>query len=175
MNQTDVRNQTDSRSHAMPPEETPRVDLWADVLIGGCMAMASMGIFIASGNYARENMPVSPEVYPRLLAGLLGPLGLYLLGRSVRRLKHSPEPAGRRKRIWPVIATVFLALVAYVAVMTMAGYVVSTMAYLVFMMRYLGERRLGLIAVWVLGVTLGLYFSFQQILGVPLPRGWLGS
>ncbi|NPU97792.1 MAG: hypothetical protein HPY51_11335 [Candidatus Omnitrophica bacterium] len=50
MNQTDVRNQTDSRSHAMPPEETPRVDLWADVLIGGCMAMASMGIFIASGN-----------------------------------------------------------------------------------------------------------------------------
>ncbi len=175
MNQTQSTNGP-AETSAPRGDEPSRLDLGADAVIGALVVLISVAAFAGSGNYARENMPVSPEVYPRLLAGMLFPLGLYLLARSVRELKRSTGPSTTRsRRIWPVIVTVFLALVLYVMVMAAAGYVVSTIAYLVFMMVYLGERRPVAVGIWALAVTLVLYISFQQLLRVPLPEGWLWS
>ena len=106
MNQTQSTNGP-AETSAPRGDEPSRLDLGADAVIGALVVLISVAAFAVSGNYARENMPVSPEVFPA--AGWNAVPSPYLLARSVRELWSTGPSTTRSRRM--VIVTVFLALV----------------------------------------------------------------
>lgn len=106
--------------------------------------------------------PVGPSAFPKLLAIPMGVFALYLIARP------DPEPhwpTGRpRQRQLLMIA----ALIGYPLVLELLGFPLAT-ALGAFVMSLLlnGPRRAA--AISAVAVSLGLFVTFDQILGLHLP------
>jgi hypothetical protein len=71
-----------------------------------------------------------------------------------------------------VLISLFL-LTAYVFVVPVAGFFVTTGAYLAAHIAFLGIRPAWLVLAVVAGALIFLYLVFIQFLGVPIPHGAL--
>ncbi|MBI1387524.1 MAG: tripartite tricarboxylate transporter substrate binding protein [bacterium] len=109
---------------------------------------------------------------PKLYAGLLALLALILAARIVRGSEPEArtDPIAHRRLV--MAAAAFVSLIAYAALMFVIGYVISTLAWLIFMMVYMGEKRPARLIVWSVAVVLVVLFVFRGILDVPLPVLW---
>ncbi len=159
--------------HPSPSSDETDANPWADMAVGVFFLITAVAVFFGAQSYAPQNLTLGPQSFPRLLAVLTIPLGLILIGRSIWTLNHPIEKEslnGLRITEFKTIAIAFCALVLYVASMAFIGYIDSTILFLCFMIRYLGERRWWLIALVSVCVTFVLYYVFDRQLNVPLPR-----
>jgi len=150
--------------------------LTKDSLIGMGILAASGLIYGETYTFARHESGVSPQFFPRILAGLFAFFSLFLLfsPTSADKKGSSIENplASWQGRI--TIAAAFGALVVYAFSIPLLGYFLSTIIYLAFMIRFLGERKIGRIAAWSIGTALAISFVFMTILDVPTPEwGWI--
>lgn len=111
---------------------------------------------------------------PFWLGVLVAALGVLLLVQGLAR------PAVRsRKIIWPSrgrllrIGITVTSLAAYTFLITVAGYILSTFAFVWLLVRLLGSYRWYWSAGFGLATALSTYLVFQVLLGVPLPTGFL--
>jgi putative tricarboxylic transport membrane protein len=107
--------------------------------------------------------------FPRGLAVLIGLLALVPL------LRPQPgEPLPRGIPAWRVIGTVVL-LAGYAMILDIAGFVITTVMFVLVELLLLGVRRPVTLIVMPLGVGLGLFYLFRILLGVALPTSGLGG
>ncbi len=142
----------------------------ADLLSGAALFLVAAGA-LASGwrlPWGSLTRP-GPGFFPRTLALLLAALALALVGRGM--LRPGPDlrarwagAAGRRR-----VLLMTVALVGYVAVVETAGYLATTAALFVVMVRWVGGR--GWLATVLTSAIAagGSYFLFHRLLNVPLP------
>jgi putative tricarboxylic transport membrane protein len=146
------------------------VSIWDGMRIGGALR-------------ARGTLDlVGPDRYLIGVAVLLLAIGAllvldgYAATRRVRavasagaRAAHDAESTGGRTHLW-----LFLALVAYAALLPVLGYLIATVAFTAAAFRIMGTVRWRTIAFAAVLLTALCYGSFLWIADLPLPRGVLG-
>jgi hypothetical protein len=139
---------------------------WIVLALGICAGALQLGLWGSAGP-GSGFMP--------FLAGLL--IGLVGLGRLVaawsrettRAARFWEDPAAARR----VIAVV-LALCAMAAVMPVLGFLLTAMLVMAFLLRLTAETRLVTVIVLAIVSSLSVYWLFQSVLGVRLPKGLVG-
>ena len=151
----------------------------ADRILGALALVLGIAIFIATSNFpgAAANRP-GPAFLPRILALLFAVCGIILLfskgGRTEESQSGNPDgAAGENPGSWTDIAFVSGALILYMFAAEITGFLIAAAAltYAVFFRLRNGVLTSAIAAV-VLAV--GTYVLFGTVLGVMLPRGWLG-
>jgi putative tricarboxylic transport membrane protein len=148
-----------------------RPDVWSGLVLGGLAIFAWI--------WARD-LPVGslgqpgPGFFPKGLAALVELLALGILGRGILR------PVEGVASLWPDhrglgrVGTMVAALMGYVLGIDRLGYLVTTMALFVVMLRCVGGRSWIVTLVTAVLAAGGSYLLFAHWLMVPLPSGtWI--
>jgi Tripartite tricarboxylate transporter TctB family len=107
--------------------------------------------------------------FPQLLLGVMVLLALVLAWSSRGRPDEAREP---------IPAMVYLtgaAMLAFMAILWLAGMLVAIVAAIVGIGALWGERRWAILVASGVGVAAFLYVMFTRGFGIPLPRGLLGE
>lgn len=143
----------------------------SDKIAGLAFIALAAGIYVVSADFPTvPGMPEpGPAFFPRVIAGLIGVLGVVLIVESVRNGEAHSHRIDRRGVVRIGGAT--LLLVGYVAVMPYLGFVVDTALFLVVFMWFSGVRSPVATLVVAVGVPVVLHYVFVSFLHVPLPEG----
>lgn len=150
-------------------------------IISSLSLLAFAGLlYIFSGDFPRE-----AAGYPHALLGLLAGLAIIQLATAIVRRKRQATSSGAspgkdNKSTVPegllgrVLVTGIL-IIAYVALIPILGYAVSTLIFLLGLMWRLNPKRhmIWLYAGVAVAATVILYISFGRFLSVWLPKGIL--
>jgi len=124
-------------------------------------------------------VPIGPAFYPRVLLVLLAGLGVWLVVEDTLRGRGPSQalkkPGGPRPNYRRVLVG-FLVFMAYVASLSIIGYITSTFLFILGLSWSIGPRdRRGLpkIVAVAFGTALVIYLVFEKYLFVFLPRGFL--
>lgn len=108
---------------------------------------------------------VPADFYPKLLFVILGLCGLRLMYVGYKRAEKVPFP----KMDWKMVLITFALLLGYAFLMELAGFVISSIVFMLLFMLVLGERKpVTLVGVPVIG-TLAVYFLFTKAFMIVLP------
>jgi hypothetical membrane protein len=117
-------------------------------------------------------LDIGPAAFPKILAVLLGVLSLALLGIGLFGRDKRPLELPKL-RAWLVMGLA----VGYMYILDAAGFMAAGMIMLFLMMCLLRpdsrRRTWATIAAMSLAIPAILYFVFNSLLKVGLPRGWL--
>jgi putative tricarboxylic transport membrane protein len=144
------------------------------VLLLGCGATYVAYQLPEAGGYAR----IGPNVMPKVVAGSLILMGIWLLAEIVTGGWRSPvpdDPAERGEHGFDRRAFVWVSagLAAQMLLIHQAGFVVAGIALFVLVARGFGSRRLLRDLLIGSALTLLVFLFFVKFLNVGLPPGWL--
>jgi len=117
--------------------------------------------------------------YPMAASATMLVCSLVILFKTARA---EPAPAHEGEGVWPhfvrvivppVVLWVTLAIVGYMALLDVLGFIASSFAFLVISMRLLGGKRWGLNALVSALSLAAIYVVFQAAFSVVLPEGTL--
>ncbi len=150
-----------------------------NMIIGGVLLIFSVVVYLiipieiqALMRYD-ASMGLSPAVFPKFSVFLIALFSVVLFISGLRSKGIAPggdrraQAIGNRVRV----VTTFAALVAYVYLLGMVGYLLLTPLALAFLMWYFGERRWFVIFSVVILTTTGLFYFFRYIMYIILPEG----
>lgn len=128
-------------------------------------------VFAYTFTFPPPVQPLDPGVaaFPRIISVLIGVLALVPLVRP-----EEGEALPRGGAALRVIGTVVL-LGGYAIVLDVLGFVITTVGFLLAELLLLGVRRPVLLIILPLGLSMGLFYLFRVLLGVPLPDSGLGG
>lgn len=121
---------------------------------------------------ASQYIGFTPAALPRLCATAFMLLGILQIARSVHeRSQTTPDNKKPRFNLETVrnLAVLAAALIAYAIAMPLVGYVPATVAFLLLLISYGGERRLTLLILCSVGVPISIYLLFGRLMSIPLP------
>jgi putative tricarboxylic transport membrane protein len=124
-------------------------------------------------------VPIGPAFYPRVILILLAGLALWLIAEDLLRKRTRLRTAGKAAGPAPNYRRVVLAFFvffAYVASLSLIGYVTSTFLFILGLSWAIGPREVRSIpklASVALLTTLVVYLVFEKYLFVFLPKGFL--
>lgn len=119
-------------------------------------------------------LDIGPTAFPKILAILLGILGLTLLVIGFYS-KDESKLELPKLRAWLIMGLA----IGYMYILDVAGFMMAGMIMLFLMMTLLRpdsrRRTWATIAATSVAIPVILYFVFNNLLKVGLPRGWLES
>ena len=137
-----------------------------DIISGSLLVLASLlGYFYA---WQMENLAVaglSSAFFPSLCFTVMLVCGLILIKQGVQRGKKNPFPSIKWGKILPVIAL----LAGYVILMEYAGFIISSIVFLVCSICFFGERRKKILVAAPIVATGVVYYLFTQAFMIILP------
>lgn len=110
--------------------------------------------------------------FPMVFSGALIVLSGLLVLDTLRRPLRGPLAVDERPRLVPMLIGL-AATAAYIYLISYTGYILTSVVFLIFMMRLMGLRHPFWIVVIALAITFSLYFVFLYGLNIPLPAGSL--
>jgi putative tricarboxylic transport membrane protein len=139
----------------------------SDRIVGFALALLAGWYGWAAGDYEADFAdPLGPTVFPRLLAPIIGFLGLWMVFRP------DPEPDWSSGRTLAIQCTAVLLMLAYALVLVPAGFLLSTTVLAAILAALLGARPIPAAASGM-AVSAGCYLLFTQGLKLALPTGTL--
>ncbi len=134
------------------------------------LAMPAAFILMAIYVIAKA-IPMEKEgVFPIMSAGVLLLCAVYLLGETLVKRQVIVNLTGVNL---PMVGLTLLALLIYVILLKKIGYVIDTFLLSAFIMRSLGYRKYGIIALCSVLAVAATFFIFKILLSVPLPMVFL--
>jgi putative tricarboxylic transport membrane protein len=126
----------------------------------------------SQGGYAR----IGPNFIPAVVAFGLVVSGAFLLYEALSGgWRSMPEPAERTEHAlhWGAFAWISAGLIAHMALMKWAGFVLAGAVLFTCVARGFGSARVLRDATLGLALALGVFLFFVRVLNVSLPGGWL--
>lgn len=134
------------------------------------LAMPAAFILMAIYVIAKA-IPMEKEgVFPIMSAGVLLLCAVYLLGETLVKRQVIVKLTGVNL---PMVGLTLLALLIYVILLKKIGYLIDTFLLSAFIMRSLGYRKYGIIALCSVLAVAATFFIFKILLSVPLPMVFL--
>jgi len=150
----------------------------SDRVMGAGFVGAGAAIFLATLGFPRlDGGSPGPALFPRVLAVLMIGFGACLAFQAALR-RHTnppdaaPVPAGPHAGGVINALLVFAAIIVFMLVSQVLGFLLTTAAILLGLMWWLGTP-LPRAAAAAVGLTLFVYVIFGKVLRVPLPLGLL--
>ena len=143
-----------------------------NLVFGLCMVLLSTSLIVQCFHY-----PLESALFPRFLAVILLLLSMVLLIRALRQSRKEGW-----KRPFLVISSrffrspsvqVFGVTAAYIALMSVLGFVVSTVIFIIASVSLLDRKKLKFAFLYGLCYPTILYVIFHFILRVTIPSGFL--
>ena len=115
----------------------------------------------------------SPLFFPRLMAALLGVLGVFLFVRGHKRERNLRDGEGFAIDLGELgrIAGAAAILIVYALMLESVGYLLLTPIALVAMCIFLGYRRWSVLMMTSAGFTALVYYGFRYGMKILLPEG----
>ena len=135
----------------------------------GCIVIGLVGMFYS---YQMLRSDVLVGLVPLATSSLL----VVFAGLSFRA-EHVPSPentvheGGAARSLW-IAPLIMVALVVFLFLIDILGFMLDTAVLIVIVMTTSGVRKISTIVITLVAV-LGIAFLFQQILGIELPQGML--
>ena len=121
------------------------------------------------------SMGPGPGFFSFWLSLILGGLAIaMILGATFGQPEPMPEDFFCGRGGYLRIGSIILALLFSIFLLEPLGYPLSMLAVCGFLLGYLGRKGIVLTALLSLVSSFGVYYVFDRLLGVPLPRGVLG-
>lgn len=144
------------------------------VLLLGCVVSVVAFRLPEAGGYSR----IGPNVIPKVVAGSLILMGIWLLAELFTGGWRSPvpdDPAERGEHAFDrrAFAWISAGLAAQMALIHQAGFVVAGTVLFVLVARGFGSTRVLRDLLTGLAMTLLVFVFFVKFLNVGLPPGWL--
>jgi putative tricarboxylic transport membrane protein len=141
----------------------------SDRIVGLVLALLAGGYGWIAGEYDTGfSDPVGPAIFPRVLALVIGILGLWLIFRP------DPEPEWSNGRTLAVQSLAVALMLGYALLLVPVGFLIATAVLAAALAAMLGARPLQAVVSGAL-VSVGVYFLFTQGLELSLPAGKLIS
>lgn len=105
-------------------------------------------------------------VFPIMSAGLLLLCAVYLLAEILIKKKQVVKLEGVNLTM---VGVTILTLIVYVLLLKKIGYIIDTLLLCAFIMRSLGYKKYGIIAICSVVTILAVFVIFKVLLAVPLP------
>lgn len=140
----------------------------SDRILGAVSVVAAVGMAWAAQSYAPviSYEPVGPRAFPRLLAGLLAIVGLWLIVRPTLTANVFTGPAMK------TVGLSAVAVLVYAMLFQTLGFTIATALMAVPVgMAFGGSWKVSLAG--GVGLGIGLYLLFDRVLDVVLPTGLL--
>jgi putative tricarboxylic transport membrane protein len=150
----------------------------SDTVVGVGFVGAGAAIFAATLGFPRlDGGSPGPALFPRVLAVLMIGFGASLafpaaLRRQTNPPDTTPVPAGPHPGGVINALLVFAAIIAFMLVSPVLGFLLTTAAILLGLMWWLGTPLFRAVPA-AIGLTLFVYVTFGKVLRVPLPLGVL--
>ncbi|TWA72639.1 tripartite tricarboxylate transporter TctB family protein [Azospirillum brasilense] len=165
-------------SGGTPGSGTPRS---ADLFAGAVVAVVAVAAIVVSGGFptmAGLDTDVGPARFPIIYAGALLVLSAILvIGRLMPKRGASAEPAEPQAPAevfrFHRVAIGVVATAVYIYMLSLIGYLPTTVVFLIGMMRLMGMRSWVRAPIIAVAVTAFLYLVFLYALQIPLPDGSL--
>lgn len=143
--------------------------LWAGVLV------AAIGVVVAVAGFTVRQVaalsdPIGPGAFPGAVGCVLVVLGLAAAIIAALGRNAEPTDIGQPAAVGVMVA----ALVLYLVLLQPAGFLLTTMAFLVVLFAYLGERRWWVLVLVAVLFTVAVFVAFRYGLNVALPKGVVG-
>jgi len=141
----------------------------ADLIAAAVALGAAAWTFYESARWPAPDFVGGPALIPRLVAAIVVLAAVVIAGRALagRALPvEEPVPARQRWRI----AGVTLLTVALALALEPLGFVPAAILYLAGFALIIGARRPLPLAVFSIGLPIGMYLLFDRLLHVPLPQ-----
>ncbi len=139
--------------------------------IAGLLVSLYVLLEAMSFSYTEDGLAGNPAMYPIALAFLLAMLSLALLLMAMKRKEKVSFSINRELCI--KVGIFMAAMVLYALLIGIVGFCLTTLAFTVFMINYLGGSRKQSI-IYGVPFTIVVYLSFSMLLKVPLPKGFVG-
>lgn len=143
-----------------------------DVGVGIVLCIFSVIIYwYAEQQYAGRGVNTyGPEFFPQVLALMLFLASASLIiqafrGNALKTLEKIDKQGFVRATITLIIA------IAYVFLMNVLGFYLSTIIFLFVVMTFLGQKKLWIRVLVTLAVATAVYSLFHYLLKIPLPEG----
>jgi len=148
----------------------------ANTVLAALGLIVSVVIFVVTRNYPYAPIAIggSPGFYPRVLAVFLALLSVSVFAEGWIRRVHVAFPTGANLgRLLGLIGLLALApqMFEWLGFRIMGIIVTLGTMLLLSDWRSLDARKLAVLLVTAVGATLALYFIFESVARVPLPRG----
>ncbi|CAO3357864.1 tripartite tricarboxylate transporter TctB family protein [Azospirillum melinis] len=153
----------------------------ADIAAGIIVAVVAIAAIIVSRDFPTTGLDsdVGPARFPLIYGGILVVLSAILvIGRLLPSQRNQERTAAERAqpatgfRFAPVAIGV-AATAAYIYLISLVGYIPTTVVFLIGMMRLMGQRSWIRVPLLAIGITAFLYLIFLYGLQIPLPVGSL--
>lgn len=138
------------------------------------IAGLGVGVFIVWGT---ASLPEASRAFPHLIGYLMIGLGLLeilrigIAGQNAAEKLQDNQP---KERIDMASVWKFIGLTAvYVVLLPIVGFYVTTLAFMIFGIRFLGVDKIWAYLIVPVAVVGLLYFAFTTQLRIPLPSGLL--
>jgi hypothetical protein len=150
-------------------------------LVMGILLLLLAGVSYALTYYFSgsdfEEIPydVGPNFLPRVLLLALAVESVFFIFMAAGRKKGVLEQGGQKPEPFLQVrpAIMLAAFLVYVYLVTLFGYVASTIAFLALSFYMLGVKKIWLLLILPLGITAATYYLFETLLDVYLPSGSL--
>lgn len=140
----------------------------AHSVFGGMLFLVGAALLVHSFDAHYEGMGiganVGPMYYPRILLWLWCALSLVLVVQPL--LGREKDVPSQR---WLPLAGIVVLVSAGAILMTVIGFLFSTILFCVSASLFMGYRRIGGLLLTGIGFPLGTWYLFQEVLLIPLP------
>lgn len=111
--------------------------------------------------------------FPAVIGGIFSALSVALLITTALGKIRAGEKQRfwKEKKSWVKISRALLSLIFYMIFLEFFGYIITTMIFVFFLLKFVGKKGWMISIVMAVLVSLGSYALFKMALGVSLPRG----
>lgn len=148
-----------------------------DAITGGIFLAVAIFAFVHAGTFrALPGVPYGPDLFPRLVAVLMGIGGVALIVGSLRRAVRAPllviDDWARKPRTYAIIAGVVGSILFYLFATERLGFLLTGFLMLTGLLCVTrGASKIASNAIIGAAVTIVIYLIFVRMLRVPLPWG----
>lgn len=146
-------------------------DFYTSVLL--LLLSGATTILILRSPSVQESSGPGPFFFPAVATIIMAGLSLTLL---IQSLKISPknEIALPGKRMWNRLIWIIGWCFIYAITIEKLGYLISTGLVTFALLGYFNRKQWLLNIIFSVGTPISIYFLFNTLLKVPMPKGWLG-
>jgi len=149
----------------------------ADIATGICLAVLGITcVWASTGIDQGAGGQLLPRTFPMLIGGLLI-IGGAALALQALRSKHGGDKviAWPDRNGWKLLFVAMAGLVLYVATTQFLGFIISSLVFVPWFIRYYGGYSHTVAWSCAVGIAAFIYFVFIQLLQLTLPIGPLAS